>query len=396
MKARILLLFAVFSGLFAGDGGAATPLFVDATPADNFKVYWLVRADSAPVIDGKPDEPVWQKAKPLDGWGITNYGRQKGTLGEIDFRALWDDSYLYVSAKCFHRRNPKDMEELKRQVSNLSAEIYSRECLEIHIDGNLDHATRFQSIVNPLSEKWMCWYYDFGWGLLENVDYGLDADWDVAASIEKDYWAVEVRYALSDIQVQPRVGTMFGINPCWFNWADTREEAPTYWWQFMTWSTHGDSHHDPRLYGRFILVKDEPKSLEEGLRLAFPDLDKRSVMIQTDQGYLVFRQGKQSLESYDVRVLNELKAAQTRLSEVSDALAKNKITHGKDYFEKLLKDSEESLSKTQKELLERKGALNLGQLQGNRNEVAKAFEQLDDLYWRVRQDALLTSLERGR
>jgi hypothetical protein len=164
----------------------------------------------------------------------------------------------------------------------------------------------------------------------------------------------------------------------------------------MTWSTHGDSHHDPRLYGRFILVKDEPKSLEEGLRLAFPDLDKRSVMIQTDQGYLVFRQGKQSLESYDVRVLNELKAAQTRLSEVSDALAKNKITHGKDYFEKLLKDSEESLSKTQKELLERKGALNLGQLQGNRNEVAKAFEQLDDLYWRVRQDALLTSLERGR
>jgi len=371
---------------------SATPQFVDATPSDNFKVYWLVKADTAPAIDGQPDEAVWKKAKPLTGWGITNYGRQKGALGEIDLRALWDDTYLYVSAKCYHKREPKDMEELKRQVSNLSQEIYSRECLEIHIDGNLDHATRFQSIVNPLAEKWMCWNYDFGWGLLQNVDYGLDADWDAAASIGKDHWAVEVRYALSDIQLDPKIGTMFGINPCWFNWADTRENSDKYWWQFMTWSTHGDSHHDPRLYGRFILVEEEPKSLVEGLRLAFPDLEKRSVMIQTDKGYLVFRDGKRNLESYDVRVVGELKEAKEQLTKVSALLAEGKTTHLKSHFEKTLKESQESLTKIEKELAEKKGSLNLGQIQGYRNEIGKAAEQLENAYWRVRQDILLTSL----
>ena len=392
MRTRTALPLVTLLACIAANCHSATPQFVDATPSDNFKVYWLVKADTPPVIDGKPDDAVWQKARPLTGWGITNYGRQKGALGEIDFRALWDGTYLYVSAKCYHKRKPEDMEELKRQVSNLSQEIYSRECLEIHIDGNLDHATRFQSIVNALAEKWMCWNYDFGWGLLQNVDYGLDADWDVASSIGKDHWAVEVRYALSDIQVDPKVGTMFGINPCWFNWADSRENSDKYWWQFMTWSTHGDSHHDPRLYGRFILVEEEPKSLEEGLRLAFPDLEKRSVMIQTDKGYLVFRDGKRDLESYEVRVVGELKEAQEQLQKVSALLTGGKTTHLKSHFEKVLTESVESLTKVGKELAEKEGTLNLGQIQGYRNEIGKAAEQLDNAYWRVRQDILLTSL----
>ena len=386
------LLFALALGPSAAR--AATPLFVDATPSDSFKVYWLIRATEAPTIDGALDDPVWEKAEPLTDWGICNYGRQKGGLGEIDFRAAWDDTYLYIAARMYHRRNPQDMQEFRRQVSDVSKVIHSRECLEIHIDGNLDHATRFQSIVNALSEKWMCWFYDFGWGILENADYGLDADWDVAGSIEKDSWTVEARYALRDIQVTPRVGTMFGMNPCWFNWADSRDNGEEYWWQNMTWSTHGDSHHDPRLYGRFILVEDQPQTLEDGLRLAFGDLDARSLMIQSADGFLLFQNGKSQLQSYDLQVRRETEAARALLKRVTDLCAAGN-TSGSGPIQKNLLPAQEEALKTIETALGSGDALSRGALAGFRRDLGTILSALDDAYWHVKQDVLLTALEAG-
>ena len=384
--------------LAAGMLHAATPQFVDATAADSFKVYWLIRAGRAPVLDGKLDEAVWQQAEPLTDWGTCNYGRTRAKLkedfipAEIDCRAAWDEHYLYVAAKCFHRLHPDDMAEFRRKVQDVTKDIYGRECLEIHIDGNLDHATRFQSIVNPLCEKMMIWFYDFGWGILQNLDYGLDADWDVAASIEKDHWSIEVRYALADIQVKPKVGYMFGINPCWFDWADSRaKDGKRYWWQFATWSTHDDSHHDPRLYGRFILVDKKPENLEAGLRLAFPDLEKRRVMIQTADGLLVFEEGKSRLVTYDSQVREEAVAVRASLQRVKGLFAENKTTFMGHIQKTVLPQQEEALKKIESTLAAEQ-KLERGVVADCRRELAEISKQLDDAYWRARSDVLLTAL----
>ena len=378
---------------------AATPQFVDATPQDNFKLYWLVKAKTPLVIDGKLSEAIWQKAEALTDWGTCNYGRTRGKLkedfipGEIDCRAAWDDSYLYIGAKCYHRLHPNDMVEFKRNVQDVTKDIYGRECLEVHIDGNLDHATRFQSIVNPLAEKMMIWFYDFGWGILQNTDYGLDADWDVAARIEKDHWTIEVRYALSDIQVKPEVGAMFGINPCWFNWADSRaRDGKRYWWQFVTWSTHDESHHDPRLYGRFILVEEKPESLEAGLRLAFPDLDRRKVMIQTADGFLVFEKGKSRVQTQDAQVRKEAQAARAAVERVKALFADNKTTSVSYISKTALPQQEEALRKVE-EGLAAAGKPTRGQLSAWRRELAEVSGKVENLHWRVKTDVLLTSLQ---
>jgi len=387
----LLALTAMATGLHA-----ATPLFVDATAADSFKVYWLIKAETAPVIDGKLDDAVWQEAEPLADWGTTNYGRQikpEIVPGEIDCRAAWDDTYLYISARCYHKLHPNDMTELRSKISNLGAAIYARECLEIHIDGNLDHATRFQSIVNPLAEKMMIWYYDFGWGILQNQDYGLDADWDVAAAVEKDHWTVEVRYALTDIQVEPEVGTMLGINPCWFNWADSKAaDGKTYWWQYVTWSTHDDSHHDPRLFGRFILVDRKPKALEDGLRLAFPDLEEHSLMIQTAEGLLIFRDGKSELVTYGTQVRQEAQTARAALDRIRELLGGGPTSHSGHITDKVIPEQEQALVKMEAALASR-DKLSRGTLAAFRKELATIAGTLDDAYWRVKQDALLTGLE---
>lgn len=389
MKPRGTIAIVALTAFLAGTAGAQTPLFVDSTPSDNFKLYWLVKTDKPPTIDGTLDEPIWQQADPLQGWGTTDYGRQREKLGDIDFRACWDDTYLYIGARMYHRRDPKDMDELRRQVADVSKSIYSRECLEIHIDGKHDHATRFQSIVNPLGEKMMIWYYDFGWGILNNVDYGLDADWDSAARIEKDCWTVEVRYALADIQVQPKIGYMFGINPCWFNWADSRADLGpkrSYWWQFTTWSTHGAGHDNARLYGHFMLVDKKPEDMEKGLRLAYPDLDKRTVMIQTDRGYMVFRNGKKEEQSYDVRLRTEAQSARTAWQKLADLHAGRKIAPGPNVKQMMAKNDE--ALKTIEQALAGTQRLGPAEVGAHRQVLAGLSDELNDAFWRAKLDVL--------
>jgi len=379
--------------LGAGLAQAAAPLFTDAQAADNFKLYWLVKTAAPPVIDGSLGDAAWKSLEPLRDWGVCNYGRQDGAPGEIDLRACWDDQNLYLGARLYHRRDPaRDMAEFKRNLGNLAAAIYARECLEIHIDGNLDHATRFQAIVNAGNERMMLWHYDFGWGILVNNDYGLDADWESAGGIGDDHWTLEVRIALRDIQVQPRAGYMFGINPCWFNWADTRENHPgKYWWQFLTWSTHGDSHHDPRLYGRFLLVEEKPKDLVSGLRLAYPDLDKRTVMIQTPDGFTTVQNGAVATQSYLEKLREELdraRAARARLGTLAGGADQPALVAR---MRSLWSSQEETLKKLETEL-DAKTVVNMGDLRRYRADLAKVADALDNAYWRTKQELFLQDL----
>jgi len=391
---RKIILFMVMC-LLSNYLNAAGPEFPDAAPSDNFKIYWCVKTEDPPVIDGKLDEPIWKEVEPLTDWGITNYGRQTGTIGEIDFRAVWDNKNLYIGARMYHKRKPEDMEEFIKNVSNTTKEIYSRECLEIHIDGNLDHHTRFQSIVNPLPEKMMIWHYDFGWGLLTDTDYGLNADWDVAGSIEKDHWTVEIRYSLKDIQIQPRVGYMFGINPCWFNWADSREDNKGYWWQFITWSTHGDSHHDPRLYGRFILVEKKPKNIVEGLKLAFPDLDKRTVTVQTPEGFISFVKGVEKIQTYAEKMEEELEILKNMGSKCVSLFSENEKYLRNTYLEKLFDENIKLIKDIEQDIRQQKG-FSIAKLREFRTKIQKVADDIDALYWRAKEHILLMSLPIAR
>ena len=78
--------------------------------------------------------------------------------------------------------------------------------------------------------------------------------------------------------------------------------------QFLSWSTQGGDHQDVRAYGKCILVNDKPATVAEGLKLAYPDLDKRTVLVQTGDGFAVFDHGKQYKQSYLEKAVTELAA----------------------------------------------------------------------------------------
>ena len=56
--------------------------------------YLCLKADQAIVVDGKLDEPIWRKAKPIYFKGLAD---GKEPTYESEARVIWDDQYLYAA-----------------------------------------------------------------------------------------------------------------------------------------------------------------------------------------------------------------------------------------------------------------------------------------------------------
>ena len=71
-----------------------------ACAQDDFpiNVYPCPKADKAPVLDGKLDDPAWQKAPLVSSFLL--YGTDKLAPVQTSFRVLYDDKYLYFGIHC--------------------------------------------------------------------------------------------------------------------------------------------------------------------------------------------------------------------------------------------------------------------------------------------------------
>jgi len=319
--ARVFTLLLFASGFVYAQG--PVPLFVDATSADNFKVLFITRAKVPPVIDGNINDACWKDAEVISDFGPCEYGARSFPFPRTEARFLWDDRYLYIAFTCYED-TPENMEHHNKSVTDKSKAIYDRDCMELHIDGNNDNATKFQIWFIDTLEKQIFWYYDFGWGILVNENYGLSADWEYASFRGTDYWQIEGRIALAHIQVEPRVGYIFGMNPCRFRFdmKGTRDDGQLseHVTQFLSWSTQGGDHHDARAFGKCILVEKQPSSIADGLKLAFPDLDRRTVMVQTGNGFYTLDHGRQLEISYLDKLKEELTLTQISAKKLQDTL----------------------------------------------------------------------------
>ncbi|MHC4886101.1 MAG: sugar-binding protein [Planctomycetota bacterium] len=291
----IAVLVAVVIGALPAPARAADPLFIEAKGADNFKVLFIEKTDAPPVLDGRLDDACWKGTESNADFGPCAYGARRFPTAKTEFRYRWDDKYLYLAFTC-HEDSAENMARVRAADMDKSKLIYIRDCIELHIDGNNDNATRFQVWFNPAAEKMIFWHYDFGWGILVNENYGLSANWDYAVGLEKQSWTVEGRIALNHIQIKPKAGTLFGMNPARFRFNKqgerddgVKKDKVT---QFLSWSTQGGDHHNVGQFGKCILVNKKPANLRAGLALAFPDLNERTIMIQTPKGFTVFDKGK--------------------------------------------------------------------------------------------------------
>jgi hypothetical protein len=137
-------------------------------------------------------------------------------------------------------------------------------------------------------------------------------------------------------------------------------------------------------------VDEKPQDLEQGLRLAYPDLDKRTVMIQTPNGFLVFRNGKKEQQSYDERIRTEAGEARDLLKKTA-ALYEEAGSSVPKGTQGQLDKQDEALKKVEGDLSGPTG-MTASQRTADRAALAAISSALEDLYWRCKTDLLLASL----
>lgn len=273
-------------------------------PPESYKLLFVPKARSAIKIDGAADEAAWKDAGVIDTWHWTTRLPRVDDIYQpkTEIRLLWDDRNLYVAVTCYED-SPENMESFKTLVADRSCQIYFRDCVEMAVNGRANgNNPKVQAWLNATDERVAIRYFDDGYGPMQDGDYGRAMNWTKAYRIGKDFWQVEARFALSDIDSAGGPGARLGLNFGRFrlnkNFYKQSDHSPIQIgraMQVMGWS---GSVHGDLTSSRVILVDKTPGSVIEGLKVSYPDLEKREILVQTDDSYIVVKGGALSEQKY--------------------------------------------------------------------------------------------------
>jgi hypothetical protein len=159
------------------------------------------RASTAPVLDGKTDDPAWQSAQVIDQF--LEYQPKKGvaTRFKTEVRVTYDDKYIYVLGRMYDPAPDSIVSLLSRRDVRTASEQ-----LKIVIDSYHDRRTGFEFCVNPAGVKRDYYVYDD-----TNEDPTWDGIWDVATRIDSVGWVAEFRIPFSQLRFGNSADHAFGL-----------------------------------------------------------------------------------------------------------------------------------------------------------------------------------------
>lgn len=175
-------------------GTTATSSAVKITVVDPFKIH---KTPTAVTIDGTID-PIWENASVLPAKAAKTLTGTLSNAADLagSFKALWDDTYLYVLADVTD-------ESLKNESTN----SYDDDCIEVYVDADNTKASTYDA--NDVQ-------FSFGWD-----------DGTVIGTIPSSYsktnvsykavnktggYIVEVRIPWANVGGTPAVGKVIGID----------------------------------------------------------------------------------------------------------------------------------------------------------------------------------------
>ncbi|HVP62189.1 MAG TPA: DUF5916 domain-containing protein [Myxococcaceae bacterium] len=156
------------------------------------------RTADAPKLDGKPDDPVWQRAPAYTAFleQFPEEGRAPPPEFRTEVRVLYDDRTLFILVVC-HDPEPA---LVQRQLGRRDTPLVG-DAVEIAIDSTFDRRSGYYFGVNAASV------------LRDGLLYGdvnladtWDAVWDAAVARLPDGWSVEIAIPL-DVLRFPRAPT---------------------------------------------------------------------------------------------------------------------------------------------------------------------------------------------
>ncbi len=155
----------------------------------------------SPVIDGKLDDPVWDKVPWAGDFIQRNPYEGKEPSQKTAFKILYDDRNIYVAIKA----DDEEPEKIERRMSR--RDDLEGDWAEVHLDSYFDHLTAFCFVVNAAGVKGDYVISNDG----DSEDDTWDPIWYVKTNIDETGWTAEMRIPLSQLRFGKKASQIWGL-----------------------------------------------------------------------------------------------------------------------------------------------------------------------------------------
>ena len=197
------------SSLSSDSNHASAPAAADSTRQNQVHIGGpvtdsstvAVRADEAPVIDGRDDDAVWRNAPPITGFRMWRPTEGKDARFKTEAKIAYDAGNLYVYVRAFDPHPDSIIKLLERRDSFTPSDM-----IWLFVDSYHDRRTGYEFGVNAAGVKTDLAVYDDG-----NEDPAWDAVWDAVTRIDSLGWTAEFKIPLSQMRYSTGKEQTFGI-----------------------------------------------------------------------------------------------------------------------------------------------------------------------------------------
>ena len=177
----------------------------------NLPLYVCRRATDKIVVDGRLDEPTWDRAETFS-LRMTNTGAEPRL--RTDVRALWDDTYFYVAFHCSDN-------DIWANMTEHDAPLWEEEVVEVFLDPAMLGTAYFELVVNPLNVLTDVFVVNLGnrervfqplrgWEC-EGIQHAVDVDGNPSDPDSKDTsWTVEMAIPFEQLVTAPNIPPKVG------------------------------------------------------------------------------------------------------------------------------------------------------------------------------------------
>jgi len=159
-------------------------------------IHKLSEAEQPPAIDGKLNDPVWQKVKPLDEFAITMIFIKDKLEATTKAQVTWDADNLYIAYTCYEPQIQKLHSSGTRDNG-----IWRGDSVEAFISlGDAPWPYR-HFIIDSRNVQW-----DGVWRQGKVMDKNWNAVWQSATAVGQDRWTVELALPWQILGKAPEIG----------------------------------------------------------------------------------------------------------------------------------------------------------------------------------------------
>jgi len=214
-------------------------------------VYEVAKTRTPIKVDGKLDEPAWEKAASMGKFTLTANGADAPV--ETEAKIVYDDKFLYFAFRCPDKN-------IVAQLKERDAGLWEEEVVEVFLQADPGQRSYIELEVNPLGTLLDIYLLDTrkaiphrSWNSAK-IKWAVDVDGSVNGKDGDTGWTCEIALPMEDVvtapHLPPHVGDTWRLNI----YRIEKLPAPA----FIAWSPTGaNDFHIPGKFGKIVFTNKQ-------------------------------------------------------------------------------------------------------------------------------------------